>query len=190
VIETHLSAENVAAYIDRRLTAEERQRADAHMVRCAECRDELTQAARLVASAPPHRMVKHPRLVALVSLAAAMLVVAVSLSRPGQTPPAASPQREAIDAEPNVIQALTPTAGATITPSTQFVWRREGDARYQLRIVDSTGALVWMTTTNDSSARLPPSVRLQRRSRYFWYVDALRSDGFSISSGPRPFETP
>lgn len=127
----------------------------------------------------------------IATLAAAVVAVAVSLSLPSARPSPSSTEREAPDVETHVVQVLSPAAGATITSRTEtFVWRKDRDARYQLRIVDSAGAPVWATTTSDTSARLPATVHLSPRSRYFWYVDALRSDGFSVSSGPRLFGTP
>ena len=190
--ESHLSAEDVAAYIDRRLSPGDRRSADAHLVSCADCRAELADAAQLVAGAPAVRTGTSRRMVTIATLAAAAVVVlAVSLSLPGRNPSPSSTQRAESDAEPNAVRALEPAAGATVSSPTQaFVWHREGDARYQLRIVDSSGAPAWRTTTNDTSARLPTTVHLRPRSGYFWYVDALRSDGVSMSSGPRPFATP
>jgi hypothetical protein len=190
--ESHLSTEDVAAYIDHRLPPSERRRAEAHMVACDDCRSELAQAAQLVTGAPAVGTGTSRRTVTIAGLAAAAVVVlAVSLSLPGRKPSPSSTQRATSDAEANVVRALAPAAGATVSsPAQAFVWHREGDARYQLRIVDSTGSPVWTTTTNDTSARLPATLRLPPQSRYFWYVDALRSDGVSMSSGPRPFGTP
>jgi anti-sigma factor RsiW len=181
----HLSAEELAAYIDHQLSPDETRRADAHLADCATCRRELAASSRVVATAPIAGSRRSPGRVAAVAAAAAILVAVVVLRPPPQRPDVAVERADGIEA--SRVQTVFPLTGSTVDANDlTFAWRRDDNASYQLRVVDSSGAAVWATTTVDTTARLPRTVSL-KAGRYFLYVDALRADGFSVSSGPVEF---
>jgi hypothetical protein len=64
-----------------------------------------------------------------------------------------------------------------------------GWATYRVTVTDTTGATRWTTETPDTAVTLPASARLEPGARYYFYVDALRADGWSVQSGPRTFTT-
>src|SRR5947207_11530491 len=78
----HLSATDIAAFIDGSLPFADRARAELHLSGCDRCRQELAACARLASSVPstPRRLMAWP----LVGLAAAVLLIAVVL-RPSAT---------------------------------------------------------------------------------------------------------
>jgi hypothetical protein len=84
------------------------------------------------------------------------------------------------------LEAVRPADGSVLD-STGFAWRAiEGAVAYRLTITDSAGDEVWSQTSSDTSRPTPP--RLQPKKMYFWYVDALRNDGVSATSGVRRFQ--
>jgi hypothetical protein len=44
---------------------------------------------------------------------------------------------------------------------------------------------VWLHETVDTAVSLPPDVALEPGGSYYWYVDALDSDGVSLTTGTR-----
>lgn len=183
----HLSAEEIAAYIDHKLSLDDTARAESHLADCHECRREVAASAGLVSAAPTTGARRRIGRIAGVAAAAAILL-AVLFTRP-QRPDVAVERRSGAD-EASRVHAISPRGGSTVdAESVAFVWRRDDDASYQLTVVDSSGAVVWVTTTGDTTVRLPRTVGLTPGKRYFWYVDALRANGFSVSSGPVEFMT-
>ena len=81
------------------------------------------------------------------------------------------------------------SSGAVPAVGAEIVWRRVPGARYSVTVVDTTGATQWTAETTDTSAAVPDSVRLAPGGRYYLYVDALRSDGWSLRSDRREFRT-
>ena len=104
------------------------------------------------------------------------------LRTPGVTLPAESLSRIAV---------LSPADGDTIgTGTPAMLWSAvTGEPTYRLTLTDASGQPVWTTTTTDTSVTLSPTVVLQSRTTYFWYVDALRADGRAASTGVRRFTT-
>ena len=128
-----------------------------------------------------------------LAAAAALALVMLNLSRdpgsaaerlrtPGVTLPAESLSRIAV---------LSPADGDTIgTGTPAMLWSAvTGEPTYRLTLTDASGQPVWTTTTTDTSVNLSPTVVLQSRTTYFWYVDALRADGRAASTGVRRFTT-
>lgn len=189
----HLSAEDVAAFLDRSMTAVERASVEAHLADCPTCRGEVADVRRLLKARPTgRRIMLFP---AGLAAAAAIAVIVVNLNRGGpestiervRTPPAAAPTESS-----QRIAVLSPAEGDTIRPgSPALLWSAvSGEPTYRLTMTDASGQPVWVTTTTDTSVTLPPQVALQSRTTYFWYVDALRADGRAASTGVRSFTTP
>jgi hypothetical protein len=71
-----------------------------------------------------------------------------------------------------------------------FTWRAvEGAGTYRITITDSAGTPVFTATTTDTSIVPPSSQPLAHGGSYLWYVDALRNDGTTWSTGVQSFTT-
>jgi hypothetical protein len=186
---SHLTAEDVAAFLDRRMTAGERGVAEAHLADCRVCRDEVKAVHRLVRGQTKRR----PLIVGSTGLAAAAAItfLVFTISRPGRELPD-SRVRAVPDESPARIAAALPADGDTVPPGRPvLVWSSiTGEPTYRLTLTDASGQPLWTSTTADTSLTLPSQVVLQSRRTYFWYVDALRADGRAASTGVRRFTTP
>jgi len=186
---THLTAEDVAAFLDRHITAAERAAVEAHLVDCRVCRDEVTSVRRLMRTGPTVRRFFIP---AGLAAAAAIAFVALTLGRNSDL----ANERVRSEATPvaseGAIQARLPADNDTISlaPPT-MVWSSiAGEPTYRFTLTDASGQPVWTSTSADTSVTLPSQVNLAPRQTYFWYVDALQANGRAASTGVRRFRTP
>ncbi len=181
----HLDANEIAALLDRSATSVERERIEAHLAACAECRWELVAVGRLV------RRDARPAFRTLLPIAAAASIAFLLLRNPSTTVERLDAIRSATDSA-SLIAIITPADSATLTAeSPSFAWLAlSADATYNLTIADHSGAIVWQRTTSDTSLQLPTGVMLQRGATYFWYVDALGANGRSASTGVHRFRAP
>jgi hypothetical protein len=192
--EEDISPEEMAAFIDDRLSGEERASVEARLARSPDLRAELIAATRIAAAveaSTPRRSSAWKATGLLAAAVAAVVIVAVIPNANRGYRPSAAPAERRVEAEDGGrVDLLAPVdAGAVPFASANFMWRSEGDASYRVTITDDTGATIWTTLTTDTTAALPASVRLRAGNHYYWYVDALRIDGSSITSGPRSFTT-
>ena len=186
---THLTAEDVAAFLDRRMTTVERGVAEAHLADCRQCRDEVTAVHRLVRAQTTRR----PMILGSTGLAAAAVIAFLmfTIARPGRELPD-NRIRAVPDESPVRVSAVLPADGDTLPPGKPvLVWSSiTGEPTYRLTLTDASGQPLWTSTTTDTSLTLPPQVVLESHRTYFWYVDALRADGRAASTGVRRFTTP
>jgi hypothetical protein len=186
----HPASEEVAAYLSGELEESTRSALEAHLVQCRSCRQEMTGARTLL-----HRQ-KTKRRLLWVPLAVAATVGGVLL----YSPAAPSDAPEQIRGNPTAgsaaesqlkVAALSPREGDQVAPDgLVFRWASEGAAaQYRVTLRDAGGRPLWNRETTDTSAMLDSSVVLLPESTYFWYVDALRSDGHSLTSGTVRFST-
>jgi hypothetical protein len=178
----HLEPQAVAAYAAGRLNDSERERIERHLAQCPECVSEVVAI---------HRMTRPARWPArlLVGGLAAAAALAIWIGGPGRAPPAPADDIRGPEA-PSVLQldAVRPADGSTLGDS-GFAWHAiENAVTYRLTITDEAGDEMWSQTTSDTSLLLPAGARLAPGRTYFWYVDALRSDGASATSGVRRFQ--
>jgi putative zinc finger protein len=179
----HLESSEIAAYLDRALTQTEREKVEAHLADCAQCRRESVEVLRV-----RNRMRRRSRWLVIPPVAAAAAVALFVLVRaggmPGTTPPVL---RDGGDGSiPRVVLVSPPDSGAVGSQRVSFVWRSVGpEVSYRITISDLKGDIVWSAAASDTSARVPTSVQL-RPSLYYWYVDALLPDGRSVTSGVHP----
>ena len=184
----HLSATEIAAFIDSTLAPEARAAAEFHLSGCARCREELASCLRLANSAPmrSRRRVSWPL---VGSIAAAVLIAAVLRPVTRSGVPSAARERAA---------GLTPTGQLSISPSSdatiarrdlQLVWRRDLDAvGYRVVITDSAGAPAWNSADVTDTSIVPPTTApLNPGARYFWRVDVLHADGSTAQSATKGF---
>ena len=185
---THLTAEDVAAFLDRHITAAERAAVEAHLAECRLCRDEVTSVRRLMRTGPTVRRVLIP---AGLAAAAAVAFIALTLGRGPE--PTADRVRSPTTLEANgSIVTRLPADGDTISlVKPAMVWSAiAGEPTYRFTLTDASGQPLWTSTTTDTSVTLPSQVILQPQQTYFWYVDAQRANGRAASTGVRRFKTP
>ena len=178
----HLEPQAVAAYAAGAVDDLERARIERHLAQCREC------VAEIVAI---HRMQRPRRWpVGLVTVGvAAAAALALWVGGTGRVPQAPVDDIRGPHS-PSVMQleAVRPTDGSLLGDS-GFVWHAIADAvTYRLTITDDAGDETWSQATSDTSLPRPASARLVAGRSYFWYVDALRSDGVSATSGVRRFQ--
>ena len=188
----HLSIMDAAAFVDGRLSRLQRLEAEAHLSHCAECRAEIADVSNLLASAPLRRVRRPAALwsaAALASAAALVFLVARPTSDLSQRSAARSPERAPTGVPlPATLEARVPAAMSTVgREELHFVWRHDDGATYHVFVADAAGAPLFDLITRDTSVTPPRSVVLLPGVRYYWYVDALRANGTSLSSGPNAF---
>jgi hypothetical protein len=171
----------LAAYLDRRLSAAERERTEAHLAGCASCREELAQSYQL-----RQRLRRPGRLAvgALVAVAAAIFLVIRTGMVLGPAP-ADEPVVRSDDAP--AIVAYAPV-GETSSSSLRFVWGAQARATsYRLTVSRADGTTIWSRSSVDTAVSLPDSVSLRTGERYLWVADALLDDGGTRSTGLHQF---
>jgi hypothetical protein len=184
----HASSEDLAAYLSRGLSREERAAVERHLAECESCRDELAAAQELLSRRK--RPMQMGGAMAIAAVAVALLLVVrtppervqsvekVPLSRGTEAPAAAistiEPQNDAVTSDSAIV----------------FRWAPSGtDMHYRITVMSEAGDAVWSGETADSRITLPAGVRLAPKSGYVWYVDATRAGRDSVSSGPVAFRT-
>lgn len=185
----HLKARLVASYVAGRLDVEERAVVESHLAICDACRREVVEVGRLLQKRP-----RDSKLLPVAGIAAAAVIALVAgislLGGPtgsGTTPgavraPSISVSRELVALEP------APDTSLSIGSNIRFVWNAtEAGSTYRLVVLDESGGPVWTTETSDTMAFLPPGARPKQTGAYFWFVDALASDGSTLTSGARRF---
>ena len=178
----HLSATEIAAFIDSTLSPEARAAAELHLSGCPQCRDELASCLRLAGTAPSRASTRVPW--PLLGTIAAALVVAVVL-RPGQQRAPRNVSRERATPPATAAPGLAPLSARTFDHrAVRFTWQRDPAAiGYHVVVTDSAGAPVWRSDDlTDTSITPPSNVRFNPGARYFWRVDALHADGSSSQS--------
>jgi anti-sigma factor RsiW len=179
----HLSPEALAGYLDDALPREEQGQVELHLATCTPCREELAEVRRLQL----HRSRRRWAVVLLPTAAAAAALLVIGLPRPATTP-------SDIRARPAAEQPLaivSPVSSAEIAPGpVKFTWGSAGPrASYTLTLQAADGRVVWTWTATDTVAVLPDSVALGPGLTWFWYVDAMLSDGRSRSTGLQRLRT-
>ena len=184
----------VELYVSGRLSAE-RDLADleTHLLTCSACREEVRigviARAELGAPAAQARSRSLRRGPWLILGAAAAAAVVFVIARPTTQDRSDRAVVRGGDEGLPVIAALSPAAGAVLSPaSLAFVWRSAGTgAQYRLTITSEAGDVVWTGASADTVQHLQRDARLQPGRNYFWYVDALLPDGRSATSRVQRF---
>jgi anti-sigma factor RsiW len=191
--QSHLSNEELAAYLDRRLDAATMARVESHMANCRDCRADLVEVRALLApevtGASARRISRFagPRpwlAAAIVLIALAPLIHRAVRSRGDADRVRASLSRPAVE----VIAPRRYSGGA---PGLVFTWRAvAGASAYRLTIADSAGVPLVTRMTSDTTSAVPLGDRIQLGHAYLWYVDCLTRDGRTVSSGIRAISLP
>lgn len=186
----HLSAAEIAGFIDQALDADARALAAEHLASCQQCRDELAVCARLAASAPAVRPRRLPwRAVAGTAAVLVLAIVLRSRSRQPVREPGQAATVERARPAASTVMTVFPSENLEIARARpRFVWRRdEQAAAYRLVVTDANGRPVWNDDVRDTVFTLPDTARLTPSAHYFWRVDALHADGTTSESAEVAF---
>jgi len=180
-MDAHVSVDDIAAMIERRLPANRRAAVEAHLAECAECRREFVDASTVVGSPSP-RSTNWMRWVPLVAAAAVVIAAAPLLLHRGASP-ARDNERSATPAATSISTVVPESESRVASDSVTFAWHAvPGVATYTLFVTDSVGTLVFSEKTTDTTIATSTKLHLLAGAPYYWYVDALTSDGSSITS--------
>jgi hypothetical protein len=81
------------------------------------------------------------------------------------------------------ISLVAPVGLVSPPKARHFAWRPTARAeRYQLVVVDTTGAELFATETHDTTLALPDSVRLAPGRTYLWWVQATLADHSTVTA--------
>lgn len=186
----HLSVDQLAAHLERRLHGTERESVVAHLVECAECRREYIETGEVMGTARP----KWVGVRTGIGLAAAAAAVFALMPRAFPPPPTTvmpdvSMQRTSVPDVPAPIALAAPADGERLTDAdVRLSWHPNGnDALYRVTVQTEAGAVVWKIETHDTSYTLPPVAQLTGGVTYYWIIDALHADGQSARSSANAF---
>ena len=190
----HLSDADLAGYLDRDLTPEERRHVETHIDRCATCRGELIALSRVVHGEPTSER-RRPGLGRRWWIPAAAAAAVVALLAPRLTTKAPDAEtaprtRRVIDSDGRArLAVVSPSDGAAPEGQLLFTWRAGSADIYRIVVLTESGDLVWSTDTSDTTVALPDSVSLQPGRAYFWHVDGI-GNGIAATTGSHRLEVP
>jgi hypothetical protein len=165
----HPTDDDLAAYLDRRLEAPERDRLESHVAWCPDCRAQLIAASAVIRRRAAVR--KRWATLAPVAAAAAAVILLVALPEGWPGAGSAPAHRDAPSATSTTPIPIAPQG--VVAAAEALVWLRlERADRYRGTLFDASGVVVWRTETGDTVAALPDSVRLEPGATYLWRVDA------------------
>ena len=193
-LESHITSEELAAYLDRRLGASASARIESHMADCGECRGDLVEARSLLATtiAPAFSLSGGRASRTRVWFAAAGLVAlaCLPLLRRAVPSPGVTPSLRAARTLQPRVEIIAPDNRLVDAATIVFMWRSvERASTYRLTLTDSSATPLFAMVTTDTTATTPSGIQLRRGTSYLWYVDALTSDGHTLSSGIRLLST-
>lgn len=173
---THLDPGDVAAYVDRLASPTERARIESHLATCAECRAEVVEAAHIIDTLPRARTTRRAVWISAAGIAAMLLV----FLWPRTDRQLADQRHRETPITTTIAPQILGPAG-TVESAKVFTWSSVPHAdRYELRVFDSDGGVVWESTTTDTTVSLPPTITLRAGRSYYWKVQA--QTGFDRSA--------
>ena len=182
---THPAPEALAALARREGSEDERLATLDHVMSCVECRrdfDLLRSVERAGTAAGVATGGATRRSWVMPAALAATLLLAVGLGRQLLRHPADDTSR----GETGGVVLVQPEADMPAGQPLTFVWRRvAGATRYEVELLDSTGAVAASAATADTSAT-PDSARALPPGEYRWWVRALMADTRTVRSPLRP----
>ena len=191
----HVSTEDLGAYLSNGLDASERVAIEQHLTICSDCRMELIEGQRAISTAPS--IGTRPRntrwAYSLAGLAAAAAIAVMIWPRGDETASITPVERNndiAKSAALGSVAIVSPAANGIVTDANPvFTWRKDDGSSYKVTLTDSAGSPLWSASTTDTTAAVPANIQLSRGEKFFWYVDALRPGGQSLTSGVKAFRT-
>ncbi len=189
----HLTDADVAGYLDRDLTPEERRRIETHIDRCAACREELIALSRITqprASAEPPRVRRRRWWIPAAAAAAVAALIVPNLTINSPEPGALPPTRRLSDGDGRARLTITsPSDGIVPSGRLVFAWRSGKADVYRIFLLAESGDPVWITDTGDTTIALPDSVALQPGRAYFWRVEGIGT-GIAATTGVHRIQIP
>jgi hypothetical protein len=168
VTEQHLDPNEVVAYVDRVATPSSRARIESHLATCAECRAEVSDAARIIATLPPARGRRRRIAISAAGIAAMLLIFLWPRAN-----------REPLHQEHREAPITTTIAPVVLTPvgpvesANAFSWSSVPHAdRYDVRVFDADGSVVWQRGTTDTTLVAPRDIGFRAGRPYYWKVEA------------------
>lgn len=180
----HLTSAQVAGYLDRGLSEQDRNLVQQHLSSCPACRRELLEVNRVLRK-------RRPNWLAAGGLAAAAAITALILASPGAEQANRSVLRSGRDTALTgtllEISVLEPRdSQIPASERLKFQWEPLGtDVLYRFTLTRQDGSVLWNQDTPGTEVVLPDSVNLKPGGRYFWYVDGLTPDGRMARTGMR-----
>lgn len=176
----HMTELEIASYLDRGLSNSSRDRIEDHLAECTECRTNVSEAQKLIATiGRPRHLTKIALWGALAAVAALVIVPQVTQRQTGG--------RVSRDVLPTTIAAYSPIESAE-PGIIRFVWGSvPGAASYRVTLSTTDGTMLWSRNLSDTVSVLPPDVTLEPGVDYVWYADAALSDGSSVTTGLKEF---
>ncbi len=173
----------IASYLDRGLSAADRDRIENHLSECEECRASVTEAQQLVGQ------IRRPRrFVAIGGVVAAAAAVTMLLVRPDTVKRNGPVERAGSSSSAlSSLNAYSPL-GERSSRRGEFVWSSAPDVvSYRLTVGKSDGSTIWSSSGTDTMVVMPDSIHLDARQGYVWIVDAILGDGSTRSTGLKEF---
>lgn len=169
-LERHLELGEIAAFVDRVATGEEQARIASHLAECAECRAEFVDASRIVAGASRARAVRRKMWIPATAAAAAVVLL-LAWPRSLREPGVQMAHREGPVTATVAPRALAPIGAVDSVAS--LTWSAVPLAdRYQVRLFDADGSVIWERDTPDTTISVPTSIRLPSGRAFYWKVEA------------------
>ncbi len=205
----HIDENDIARYVDGRITDDERGEIEVHLAECPRCRNQVAAVHQLLEDesgreggmdfgvreqaealgggeaegrSSDRRMGR--RFVAGAA-AVVLLTVASLLYWQHQGPP---PSRLRSSSTPSHLTVSAPADGATVSSRPVFVCAPVSEAlSYRVTLRAPDGTVVWKGDTTAARVPLPPDVSLAEGQTYLWRAEALHSNGTTIRSNLRTF---
>ena len=172
---------DIAAYVDRGLSADRSEAFEEHLSQCASCRDNVIKTQQILAR--PTAASRFARSALIVLAAAVVLVVALPSLRTERAPTVTMRG----DTPPATLLAYGPL-GEVQSSAIRFTWGSVKDGlSYHLSVKRDDGTEIWQASLTDTTVALPQTVSLKAGQRYVWIVDAISSDGVTRSTGSHEF---
>lgn len=187
----HPSADEIAAYLEQKLTREELPRVEAHIAECKDCRKEALAVTRILATRTRRRWFFTGGSLAAAIVAAVWLLPEWTSNLNMRELAEEATVRASSDEGVSRLSVIAPTAGAVLGPRDRtFRWQSLGtDVLYRITLTDREGVEVWTADTEETEATVPAEVVLVGGLRYFWRVDASLPDGRSATTRTLDFQT-
>src|SRR3954463_7940529 len=178
VIDQHLDPRDVVAYVDGVATAAERARIEAHLATCAECRAEVSEVPRIIATAPRARASRRRLIISAAGIAAMLLV----FFWPHPDTDRRLPRHRGSGVTTTIAPGVIAPPGAAATAGS-FTWSAvPHGSQYVVRVFDPDGSVVWQGRTRDTVLTPPPEIGLRVGRPYYWKIEAQTGFDRSTSS--------
>jgi hypothetical protein len=168
VSDQHLDPKDVVAYVDGVARPSERVRIESHLVTCAECRDEVADAGRIIATLPRPRSARRTVIITAAAIAATLLVFLWPGADRDLTPRRHRESPITTTIAPTIITPI-----GAVESADRFVWSSVPHAgSYEVRVFDPDGSVIWQGQTRDTVLTPPPTTGMRANRSYYWKVEA------------------